>query len=92
MFHPTDLSVDQLAGIRKDKPFGFDHYVCPSEDHKYRIKNLGMTKNKPKCFTDQRAHDFKWVPAAIYIPHRDWNKTNFKAKGKFGKYKKITFT
>jgi hypothetical protein len=34
----------------------------------------------------------KWVPGAQYVPHRDWNKTNFKGIGKFGKYKKITFT
>ena len=51
-----------------------------------------MAKKEPKCFTDQKAHDFKWVPGAQYIPHTDWEKTNFKARGKFGKYKKITFT
>ena len=32
------------------------------------------------------------MPGAQYVPHRDWNKTNFKGIGKFGKYKKITFT
>jgi len=34
------------------------------------------------------------VPGPQYIPHTDWNKTNFKGRGKFGKYKcpKVTFT
>jgi hypothetical protein len=90
--HTTDLTVFQVAGTRKDKPFGFDHYVVPVEDKFEKIKQFGMTKYEPKCFTDKAANDLKWVPGAQYVPHRDWNKTNFKDKGKFGKYKKITFT
>ena len=34
-----------------------------------------------------------WIqtPAAIYVPHSDW-KDNFGRRGKFGKYKRSTFT
>ena len=69
----------QVVGTRKDKPFGFDHYVVPVEDKFEKINQFGMTKLEPKCFTDQAATDFKWVSVAQYVPHLDWNKPISKA-------------
>ena len=40
---------------------------------------------------EQIGKERKWVPAAIYVQHSDWNKTGPKV-GKWGTYRKQTFT
>ena len=86
-----DLTVENVAGIKKASPFGFSPYHIPKIDVKPKTLHFATGKFKEKCFTDLEANAFKWVPPAKYCPHTDW-KTQFPNRGKFGKYEKRTFT
>lgn len=79
------------AGIKEQGPFGFEPYIVPTFGSKARVNSFAPSKSKNVSIFAETAKDFKWVPAAIYVPHSDWNKTAPKV-GKWGTYKKITFT
>jgi hypothetical protein len=49
--------VEQLAGTKRNKPFGFDHYVVPVEDLKIRPPWWGSSKDKRQIFTDMIAKE-----------------------------------
>jgi len=93
VFPENKLPVHTVAGIHGEKIFGFEPYEVPSVDHKWHTSGFSGNKFVEKCFTDTKAKAFQWVPPAKYVAHDDWNKTKFPDKrGKFGKYKKETFT
>lgn len=91
----NQLPVKTVAGIEAERVFGFDHYEVPAVDHKWNTTGFSSCKYVEKCFTDQKAKAFQWVPPSKYVAHDDWkvlqNKGSDK-RGKFGKYKKETFT
>ena len=49
------------------------------------------TKYQASYTDNQRVHGWYPTPGGIYVPHSDW-KEQFPRRGKFGKYKKMTFT
>lgn len=58
-----------------------------------RVSGFAPSKGKfVGCYTvEQRVQGWIPTPAGIYVPHSDW-KDNLKGRGKFGKYKRMTFT
>jgi hypothetical protein len=91
VYHPHDLPVNTVAGIKGATAFGFEPYIVPQEDIKPRTLHFSSNRFVETCFTDQRAKAFQWVPAAKYVTHSDW-RNQFPGRGKFGKYPKVTFT
>jgi len=91
--HFNTLAVKDVAGI-KDKPaFGFDPYEMPKIGFENRVSGFSPSKGKfVGCYTvEQRVQGWIPTPGAIYVPPTDW-KENFARRGKFGKYKRQTFT
>jgi hypothetical protein len=85
------LPLELTAGIKQPVPFGFEPYTVKREGFPPRVKSFAPSKSENVSYFEQTGKDWKWVPAGIYIPHSDWTKTAPKP-GKWGKYKKQTFT
>lgn len=88
--HFKHLTVRETAGIKEQSPFGVEPFVIPKKGLDKRVCSYAPSQSKNICFIDHVQKDTKWKPGPIYVPHSDWRK-NLTA-GKFGKYKKITFT
>ena len=56
-----------------------------------RVCSFAPTRSKNIPMHDIVQKEKRWVPGPIYIPHSDWRQ-QFKLRGKWGKYKKISFT
>jgi len=81
------LPLELTAGIKQPVVFGFEPYTVVRTGLAPRVTSFAPSKSKNVSMFEQTGKDWKWVPAAIYIQHSDWNKTGPKV-GKWGKYKK----
>lgn len=89
----TDLPVRVVAGIKEPPVFGINKYVVPVAENPHYIKYLAPTKSKNISVFEQEANVQKYKPGPIYVSHDNWNNLTVDGpKGRFGKYKKITFT
>ena len=79
------------AGIKQPVPFGFEPYHIKNHGLDPRVTSFAPSVSKNVSMFEQIGKERKWVPAAIYVQHSDWNKTGPKV-GKWGTYKKQTFT
>ena len=91
------MSVGDVTGTTKPKPFGFDGYYTPVGGFDLRVTGFSPTKGKlgPGCFTvENRVQGWINVPEpSKYMGPENWDSRNPRnLQGKFGKYKKITFT
>ena len=53
VFRNTGLSVGEVTGTKRNKVFGFEPYINPQADHKYRIPGTAECKLKRENFAER---------------------------------------
>lgn len=74
---------------------GIKYYELPVIETPVKVKDFVVpTGKKVGCYDDQRCMGYILTPGPIYVAHDDYMKSQQQSpnKGKYGKYKKFTFT
>jgi len=72
VFRNTGLTVGEVSGTKRNKVFGFDPYINPKADHRYRIPGTAECKLKRENFADRAAKDKSWVPSPNQFKQPSW--------------------
>ena len=72
VFNRTGLTVGQVAGTQRNRVFGFDPYINPAADHRYRILGGSDNKRRRENFADLAAKAKQWVPGSNQFKQPNW--------------------
>ena len=72
VFNRTGLSIGEVSGTWKNRVFGFEPYINPKEDHRYRIAGTSEVKKPRQNFADLDAKSKSWVPGPNQFKQPNW--------------------